>query len=140
MQVQSIKLDPTDIAPVRPQAIQAVIDLIVERGQSLILFHGASPAARADVNAAFWDAHTGDRVLANATIIRFWHLVDALATRRLKWMLLERGYAALAPLATTAATARLNVGWGFKPQTLVNALIEPTAQPKSVPARRRLAA
>ena len=118
-------LDPTDIPVVPADALQAIVDLIVERGQALVLYHGAPPATRVEIEQAFWDAHIGDRISGNAALIRFWHLVEAMTARRLKSLFLERGYAALAPLAACAASARLNVHWGFKPQLFVSALTCP---------------
>ncbi|MEQ1697810.1 MAG: hypothetical protein ABL901_18415 [Hyphomicrobiaceae bacterium] len=115
-------LDPTDIPVISADAVQGIIDLIIERGQALVLFHGATPASRAEIERAFWQGHGGDRISGNATLIRFWHLVDAMSGRRVKSLILERGFAALAPLAACAASARLNIHWGFKPQHLVAAL------------------
>jgi len=129
MQSTSIQLDPTDIPTVPAQALEAVMDLIVERGQALVLFHGANPVTRRAIETAFWQAHTGDRNTGNATLIRFWHLVDAMSARRVKSMFLDRGFAALAPLAAAAASQRLNVHWGFKPQHLVQALSASDAKP-----------
>jgi len=124
-----IQLDHTDIPTVPADALKAVMDLIVERGQALVLFHGASPDTRRAIETAFWQSHTGDRTTGNATLIRFWHLVDAMSARRVKSMFLDRGYSALAPLAAAAATQRLNVHWGFKPQHLVQALSVSNARP-----------
>lgn len=140
MQSASIHLDPTDIPTVPAHALKAVMDLIVERGQALVLFHGACPATRRSIEDAFWQSHTGDRAAGNATIIRFWHLVDAMSARRLKTMFLDRGYVALAPLAAAAASARLNIHWGFKPQHLVHALTSSDAKPTAITQQRRLAA
>lgn len=131
-------LDPTDIPVISADAVQRLIDLIVERGQALVLFHGATPSARADIERAFWQAHSGDRISGNATLIRFWHLVEAMSGRRLKILFLERGFAALAPLSACAASARLNVHWGFKPQHLVAALTVKAVAVEAEP--RRLAA
>jgi hypothetical protein len=116
-------LDPTDIPPVSAGAMQAVINLIVERGQALVLLDGAPAGARGEIERAFWQTHSGDWISGNAALIRFWHLVDAMGARRLKALFLERGYAALAPLAACAAVSRLNVQWGFKSQHLVAALL-----------------
>ncbi len=133
---QATHLDPTDIAMVPAGALQAVVDRLVERGQALVLFHGAPPAMRVEIERAFWQDHAGDRMIGNATLIRFWHLVDAMSARRLKNLFLERGYAALAPLAACAASTRLNVHWGFKPQHLVAALTANVAGGSHSTARR----
>jgi hypothetical protein len=134
-----VHLDPTDIPPVSTGAMQAVINLIVERGQALVLLDGAPAVVRGEIERAFWQTHSGDRISGNAALIRFWHLVDAMGARRLKALFLERGYAALAPLAACAAATRLNVHWGFKPQHLVAALL---ANAAALPGRStdRLAA
>ena len=136
---QATHLDPTDIPVVPAGVLQAMINLVVERGQALILFHGAPPATRSEIERAFWQAHAGDRTSGNATLIRFWHLVDAMSARRLKNMFLDRGYAALTPLAACAASTRLNVHWGFKPQHFVAALMA-SAPAASQPSTHRLAA
>lgn len=116
-------LDPTDIPPVPTGALQAVMNLIVERGQALVVLDGAPAGARGEIERAFWQAHSGDRISGNAALIRFWHLVEAMSARRLRALFLERGFAALAPLAECAAATRLNVHWGFKPQHFVAALV-----------------
>lgn len=136
MITHSTGLDPSDIPTVPTAALTSVIDLIVSRGQALVLFHGACPKTRRAIEAAFWLAHSGDRPSGNATMIRFWHLLDALAARRVKGLLMERGYAALAPLAAAAASHRLNVRWGFKPQHLVDALSRGQVGFKAVPDRQ----
>ena len=132
-------LDPTDIPVVPAGALQAIVDLIVDRGEALVLFRGAPPATRNAIEQAFWQDYSGERMSGDAALVRFWHLVDAMAARRLKSLFLERGYAAIAPLAACAATSRLNIHWGFKPQHLVAALLT-NACPAPNRSSQRLAA
>ena len=54
--------------------------------------------------------------------VRFRHLVEVFSARRLKDMMLDRGYALMAPAIAIAASLRLNANRGFSPQAFLLAL------------------
>ncbi|MDX2288515.1 MAG: hypothetical protein NW217_06810 [Hyphomicrobiaceae bacterium] len=112
----------TDIPPVAPADIAAVVDAMVRAGRSRVLFHDVTGSDREIVEARFWDAFQGSTEVGVAALVRFWALIDALKSRRLNARLMDKGFAALAPAGAAAAHLRLNVDWGFAPQRLLWAI------------------
>jgi hypothetical protein len=92
--------------------------------------------------------HT-DPQTALAAFVRFRHLAEVFSARRLKELMLERGYALIAPAIAIAASLRLNANRGFNPQKFLLALQETmtdnvvpivTPREKTVPDSELLAA
>jgi len=85
-----------------------------------------------------------------AAFVRFRHLVGVFGARRLRQLLLDRGYAVMAPAIAIAATLRLNDDRGFNPQRFLLALnaalasnvvkLEPAAPAAAIAPEQRLAA
>lgn len=129
-------IDATDIPIVPATALNLAVAAMVDTGHGLSIINGASQSAREQIEIAFWQNFDGDRSIGITALIRFWQLVDTMSARRLKAMFLDRGYAALAPLAAAAATLRLNMIWGFKPQHLVATLLAADNKVVALPASR----
>jgi hypothetical protein len=68
--------------------------------------------------------------------VRLRTMVDVFSARRLKDMMLDRGYAVLAPAIAIAASLRLNANRGFNPQRFMVSLQEAlTANLVAMPVR-----
>jgi hypothetical protein len=115
-------LDLTDVTPVAPQHMALMMGLLIESGRALMLVRGATPDDKKAIEALFWDRFEGETADGVATLLRFWSLSGVFSSRRLKGVLLARGFAVLAPAGEVAARLRFNVHWGFNPQRFLTAL------------------
>jgi hypothetical protein len=115
-------LDLTDVTPVAPQHMALVMGLLIESGRALMLVRDATPDDKTAIEALFWDRFDGETADGVATLLRFWSLVGVFSSRRLKAVLLARGFAVLAPAGEIAARLRFNAHWGFNPQRFLTAL------------------
>jgi hypothetical protein len=135
-------LDITDVAPVAPHDMALLMGVLIESGRALILTRGATPDDKKTIETLFWERFEGETAHGVATLLRFWSLVGVFASRRVKAVLLARGFALLSPAGEVAAHLRLNAHWGFNPQRFLNALgqAEATRRPQSEAAAEVLAA
>ena len=125
-------LDLTDVAPVAPHDMALLMGLLIESGRALILTRGATPDDKKTIEALFWERFEGETAHGVATLLRFWSLVGVFSSRRLKAVLLARGFALLAPAGEVAARLRFNAHWGFNPQRFLNVLAEARATRRAV--------
>ena len=117
------QFDPTDIQTVSAEDLALPMKLLISEGHALVLFNAGSKTARDAIDTAFWRSFKGQTQHGAAILLRFWCLIDVLATRRLNQRMLDRGFALIAPLTDVAAKLRLNANWGFNPQRVLAALI-----------------
>ena len=115
-------IDATDVMTVQPRDLYHALRVLVDDGHALALFQGADDGVRAGVEAAFWRSFKGPERLGNATLLRFWAMVDVMKHSRLKAMFLERGFTMLDHVAAACATQRMNVRFGFVPQRVAGAV------------------
>ena len=118
----SAVLDPTDLPKAAPETLALAMRLLIEDGRALILLRGASKADRERLEERFWqrfDGPTRDGVVA---LLRLWSLVEVFQARRMRQLLLDRGYALIADAVRAAAEQRLSTTWGFNPQRMLGAL------------------
>jgi hypothetical protein len=115
-------LDLTDIPPVAPEDLAVAMRLLIDSERALALLHGAAEADMRDIEQAFWQQFDGDTALGLAVLLRFRNLIDVFSARRLKELLLHRGYGLIASAVTVASAMRLNARWGFNPQKFLRAL------------------
>ena len=80
-----------------------------------MLARDATPDDKTTIEALFWDRFDGETADGVATLLRFWSLVGVFSSRRLKGVLLARGFAVLAPAGEIAARLRFNAHWGLQP-------------------------
>lgn len=120
----TFRFDLTDLPTVRADELALPMRLLVDGGQALLLLCETRPA-EADMkrlDEAFWRHFRGDTARGHAILLRFWCLIDVLATRRLRALLLETGFAFIAPAVEAASGMRVNANWGFNPQRFLWAL------------------
>ncbi|AGK57418.1 hypothetical protein HYPDE_28693 [Hyphomicrobium denitrificans 1NES1] len=126
------KLDPTDVPQVATSALNRPMQMLIANGQGLALLKGLSERELRVLEGSLWsDIETNvDERLAVA--LRFRALIDVFAARRLKDMLLERGFKVIAAAIAAASEQRLNARFGFNAQRLllaIDAATEPSRQP-----------
>lgn len=115
-------IDFSDVPPVAEDDLALAIGVMIEAERALMLVKGATRADRTTFEAAFWHEFDGETAAGVATLIRFWSLVDAFQSRRLRALFMQRGYEVLRPAIKAAASLRLNLDWGFNPQRLIWAI------------------
>jgi hypothetical protein len=112
----------SDVPAVDAGDLSAAMRALIENGRGLVLLNGATDADLDTARAAMQSRYDAEPQRALPAFVRFRHLVDVFASRRLQQMVLEKGYALLAPALALAATQRLNGQRGFNPQQFLLAL------------------
>jgi hypothetical protein len=97
---------------------------LIAEGRGLVFLRGLEDADMTTVQAELKRLFQGDPQRALAVFVRFRHLAEVFSARRLKDMMLDRGYALVAPAIAIAASLRLNANRGFNPQKFLFALQE----------------
>ena len=108
---------------------------------------GSCPASRAspsreirDLENEIWAGFEGSDEARLAVALRFRALLDVFASRRLKGLLLERGFRLIAAAIREASRQPLNTRFGFNAQRLLTALDAATASPAAEPLPLKIAA
>jgi hypothetical protein len=114
--------DATDVPPVSTEDLALVMRALIARERGLVLVNGLTEADLETVRAVLHRRFAGDTARVLAAFVRFRHLVEVFATRRLATLFLDRGHALIAPALALAARMRLNANRGFNPQHFVTAL------------------
>lgn len=114
--------DLTDLPKAAPETLALAMRLLIEDGRALILLRGATPEDRTRLEERFWQRFDGTTAEGVVALLRLWGLVEVFKARRLRALLLDRGYALLADAARAAAVERINTSWGFNPQRMLAAL------------------
>lgn len=125
--------DTTDLPQVRRAALALAMHLLIEDERGLVMLNGSTAADRKRLEAMFWECYDGDTREGVATLVRLWAMVDVFQTRRLKAILLGRGFKLIEQAVTVAASSRINLDWGFNPQRFLMGLREVEAE-TNVPA------
>jgi hypothetical protein len=95
---------------------------LIAKGQALALLKGLSESEIRELENDIWSEFDGSAEIRLAVALRFRALVDAFATRRLKDILLARGFKVIAAAIADASRQRLNVRFGFSAQKLLLAI------------------
>ena len=114
--------DLSDVPAVASEDLATVMRALVDDGRGLVLLRGIDDGDLSTVQAELQRRFQGDPQRALAIFVRLRHLVDVFSARRLKDMMMNRGYGLLAPAIAIAASLRLNAHRGFNPQRFVLAL------------------
>lgn len=114
--------DLTDLPKAAPETLALALGILIEDGRALILMRGATSEDRARLEERFWHRFAGSTQDGVVALLRLWSLVDVFQARRMRALLLDRGYALLADAIRVAAEQRINVTWGFNPQRMLVAL------------------
>jgi hypothetical protein len=116
--------DLTDVPAIAPKDLAAAMQALIAEGRGLVFLRGLEDADMTTVQAELKRLFHGDPQRALAVFVRFRHLAEVFSARRLKDMMLDRGYALVAPAIAIAASLRLNANRGFNPQKFLFALQE----------------
>lgn len=108
-------LDETDVPLVAPTDLARAMRFMIDSGRGLVLLRGVSAMDMRDLEAAIWDCLDGDVMQRRAVLVRFQCLVDVFSARRLRDLMMRRGFRVIAPALQLAAETRLNSRWGFNP-------------------------
>jgi len=114
--------DLTDVPAVATADLAAAMQALVDNERGLVLLRGLADEDLDTVQAELQRRFHGEPQRALAAFVRFRHMVEVFSARRLKEMMLERGYALMAPAVAIAASLRLNANRGFNPQAFLLSL------------------
>lgn len=114
--------DLSDVPAAEAADIAAAMRSLIENGRGLVLLNGASEADLDTARAAMQSRRHAEPQRALAAFVRFRHLTEVFASRRLQQLLLDNGFALMAPAIAVAASLRLNGRRGFNPQQFLAAL------------------
>jgi hypothetical protein len=114
--------DLTDVPAIAPTDLVAAMQALINDGRGLALLRGLEDADLDTVQALLKRRFQADPQTALAVFVRFRHLAEVFSARRLKDLMLDRGYALIAPAIAVAASLRLNANRGFNPQKFLLAL------------------
>ena len=129
--------DLSDVPAADADDLAAAMRSLIEAGRGLVLLDGATDADLDRARTVLQRRFHADPQRALAAFVRFRHLVAVFAARRLQGMVLENGYALMAPAIAIAATLRLNGKRGFNPQRFLLALSAARADILSMGTRAR---
>ena len=114
--------DLTDVPAVEVADLAAVMRALIDDGRGLVLRRGISDEDLNAVHAEVQRRFHGEPQRALAVFVRFRNLVEVFSARRLKDMMMERGFPMIAPAIAIAASLRLNAQRGFNPQRFMMSL------------------
>ena len=116
--------DLTDVPAVEAADLAAAVRALIDDGRGLVLLRGLADGELDTVQAELKRRFHTEPQRALAVFVRFRNLVEVFSTRRLSDMMLDKGYALLAPAIAVAASLRLNANRGFNPQKFVSSLAD----------------
>jgi hypothetical protein len=114
--------DLTDVPAIASADLAAAMQALIADGRGLVLLRGLEDADLDTVQAELKRRFHTDPQTALAVFVRFRHLAEVFSARRLKELMLERGFALIGPAIAIAASLRLNANRGFNPQKFLIAL------------------
>jgi hypothetical protein len=130
--------DLTDVPAIASADLAAAMQALIADGRGLVLLRGLEDADLDTVQAELKRRFHTDPQTALAVFVRFRHLAEVFSARRLKELMLERGFALIGPAIAIAASLRLNANRGFNPQKFLLALQDTqTDNVVPMPARER---
>jgi hypothetical protein len=114
--------DLTDVPAVEAADLAAAMRVLIEGERGLVLLRGLAEEELDTVQAELKRRFQNEPQRALAAFVRFRHMVEVFAARRLRDLMLDRGFALMAPAIAIAASARLNANRGFNPQAFLMSL------------------
>jgi hypothetical protein len=121
------RLDPTDVPQVSAADLYRPMQMLIARGQGLALLKGLSERELRQLEDSLWNEFQGNATVRLAVALRMRALVDVFAARRLKDMLLARGFKVIQAAVAAASRQRLNTRFGFNAHNLLLAIDTATA-------------
>ena len=120
--------DLTDVPAVEAADLAAAMRALIDNERGLVLLRGLADEDLDTVQAELQRRFHGEPQRALAVFVRFRHMVEVFSARRLKDMMLDRGYGLIAPALAIAASLRLNANRGFNPQAFLMSLTTAMAE------------
>jgi len=114
--------DLTDVPAVATADLAVAMQALIDNERGLVLLRGLADEDLDTVQSELKRRFHGEPQRALAAFVRFRHMVEVFSARRLKEMMLDRGYALMAPAIAIAASLRLNANRGFNPQAFLMSL------------------
>jgi len=118
----AMPLEMTDVPTVAAADLAGAMRALIEAGRGAVLLRGLAEEDLDLVQAELKRRFANEPHKALAAFIRFRHMVEVFAARRLKSAVLDRGFAIIAPAIAIASSLRLNAERGFNPQKFTMAL------------------
>jgi hypothetical protein len=125
----TVILNLADVPRVDAAQLDMPMRLLVGKGQGLALLKGLSEREIRELENEIWSGFKGSDEARLAVALRFRALLDVFTSRRLKGLLVERGFKLIAAAIREASRLPLNTRFGFNAQKLFVALDAETAQP-----------
>ncbi len=126
MTTMTAMIDTADVRQVSAADLFTPMRMLILQGKGLALLRGLRDDDLRALESAFWADFKGSNDVRLAVALRFRALLDVFASRRLKDILLQRGFKLIARAIEEAATQRLNTRFGFSAQKFVAALASDT--------------
>ncbi|HXE02500.1 MAG TPA: hypothetical protein VN623_11180 [Hyphomicrobium sp.] len=136
----TVILNLADVPRVDAAELDIPMRLLIGKGQGLALLKGLTEREIRDLENEIWTGFEGSDEARLAVALRFRALLDVFASRRLKGLLLERGFRLIAAAIREASRQPLNTRFGFNAQRLLTALDAATASPAAEPLPLKIAA
>lgn len=133
----TIVLNPADVPEVSAAELYEPMRRLIARGEGLALLKGMSEADLRRLEDELWAELDMAAETRLAVALRFRALVALFGARRLKELLLHRGFKLVGAAVAEAAAQRLNMRFGFNIQKFVVALDAATATSHAAPALPR---
>ena len=125
----TINFKLSDVPAVDAAELGAAMRMLIEKGQGLALLKGLSEGEFRDLEDELWTQFEGSNEARVAVALRLRALIGVFGSRRLKSLLLERGFRLIAAAVREAARLPLNTRFGFNGQKLLMALDRVTLRP-----------
>jgi hypothetical protein len=119
--------DLSDVPAVAATDLAAAMRVLIDNERGLVLLRGLSDGDLSLVQSELQRQFQSEPQRALAVFVRLRTMVEVFSARRLQEMMLDRGYALLAPAIAIAASLRLNANRGFNPQRFMLSLQEALA-------------
>ena len=114
----TIILNLADVPRVDAAELDMPMRLLVGKGQGLALLKGLTEREIRELENEIWSGFEGSDEARLAVALRFRALLDVFASRRLKGLLIERGFRLIAAAIQEASRLPLNTRFGFNAHKL----------------------
>jgi hypothetical protein len=125
----TVLVNLADVPKVDASELDMPMRMLIEKGQGLALLKGLSEREIRELEDDIWADFEGSDEARVAVALRFRALLDVFAARRLKGLLVDRGFKLIAAAIKEASELPLNMRFGFNAQKLLMALDAATARP-----------
>ncbi|MBA2127308.1 hypothetical protein DLM45_13895 [Hyphomicrobium methylovorum] len=116
-----------DVPSVNAADFKVPMDLLIQRGHGLALITGLTESEIRALESEIWNAFADQPEVRLPIALRFRALLHVFAARRLRNLLLERGFKVLTAALIAASEQRLNTRFGFSAHRLFLAIDAATA-------------